>query len=191
VTYADSSVEAYLSAVASAQVAPSAGATTALTGAMAAALCEMVCIHTSESETPARLADAHAELRTHRDRLLALADDDAAAVETVQTAFEAETNADHERAALEAATDIPLDIAETARDVADCAVVVAADGTGNARTDAVVGVTLAQAAVVSAAAIVRDNLGLLDESQFVKSSRRRIQAAESDAAAAVASVTDN
>lgn len=191
VTYAERSVEAFLSDVASPRVAPSAGATTALTGALAASLCEMVCIHTSERETSERLADARSELHDRRERLVSLADADGTAVDEVQTAFEADSDDDHEQAALRTATDIPVQIAEAARDVADCAVVAATDGTQNARTDAVVGVTLARAAVDSAAAIVRDNLALLDDDAFVTETRRRIERAETDVAAAVTSVTGN
>ena len=188
-TYADSSVGEFLSDVASSRVAPSAGATTALTGALAASLCEMVCIHTSGAESSERLADARAKLRDRRERLVALADEDAAAVAEVQTAFESESDDTHEQAALRAATDIPVRIAEASRDVADCAAVVAADGTANARTDAVVGAMLARAAVESAGAIVRDNLGLLDDEAYRRETRRRIGTAERDADAVVASVT--
>ena len=187
-TYAEQTVEGFLSDVASSQVAPSAGATAAFTGSLAAALCEMVCLHTGEAERSDRLADSEAELRNTRDRLLALADEDAAAVDEVQTAFEAETDESHEQAALRTATEIPVQIAEAARDVATCATVVAADGTPNARTDAVVGALIARAAVASAAAIVRANVGLLDEG-FASDVRGRVESAEADADAAVAAVT--
>lgn len=187
-TYAEQSVERFLSNVASPQVAPSAGAVAALTGALGTSLCEMVCLHTSESETSERLATAQAILREHRDLLLTLADEDGTAIDEVQTAFETESDGKHEQAALRTATEIPLRIAEAARDVADSAVVVAEDGTRNARTDAVVGAMLARAAVASAATIVRANLDLLDDDAFMSDVRTRINAAESaadDAAAAL------
>jgi formiminotetrahydrofolate cyclodeaminase len=188
VTYAERSVEEFLAAVASSRVAPSAGATAALTGAMAASLCEMVCHHTSDPSE--RLAAARSELRDHRRLLLALADEDAAAVDEVQTAFDATSDDAHEQAALGSATEIPVRIAEVARDVAECAVVVAAEGTRNARTDAVVGALIARAAVASAAAIVRENVELIEDDEYGREARRRIEAAETDATTAVTSVTD-
>lgn len=187
-TYAEQSVEGFLSNVASPRVAPSAGAVAALTGALGASLCEMACLHTSESETSERLATAQASLRDCRDQLLSLADGDGEAVDKVQTAFEETSDDEHEQAALQAATTVPLRIAETARDVADCAVVVVADGTQNARADAVVGAMIARAAVASAATIVRANLDLLDDDAFVSDVRTRLNAAESAADDAVAAV---
>ena len=188
-TYAEQPIGGFLSDVASSQVAPSAGATAAVTGSLAASLCEMVCLHTSERERTERLVEAAAELRDRREELLTLADEDAAAVDEVQTAFEVDTDDNHEQAALRTATEIPVQIAEAARDIATCATVVAVDGTPNARTDAVVGAIIARAVVASAAAIVRDNIGLLDDDAFVDDVESRLESAEADANAAVAAVT--
>lgn len=187
--FAEQTVEGFLSDVASSQVAPSAGATVAFTGALSASLCEMVCLHTSDAESSERLVDTVAELRDRRDQLLALADEDAAAVNEVQTAFEANTDDDHEQAALQLATELPVRIAERAQDVATCATVVAADGTPNARTDAVIGALIARAAVASASTIVRANIGLLDDDGFASDVRTRVESAEADAEAAVDAVT--
>lgn len=188
--YAERSVEGFLSRVASSQVAPSAGAVAALTGALGASLCEMVCLHTSESARTERLATAESTLRKRRDLLLTLVDEDGAAVEAVQTAFE-DGDDDHEQAALRTATTVPARIAEAAGVVAEQAVVAAADGTPNARTDAVVGATLARAAVASAAAIVRANLELLDDDAFASDVRSRVEGAAADADAAVATVSES
>lgn len=187
-TYAERSIEGFLGDVASSRVAPSAGATAALTGAMAASLGEMVCLHTSDPSE--RLAVVQAELRDRRDLLLALADEDAAAVEEMRAAFEAAEDDGRQRAALRSATDVPVRVAEAAGDVADRATVVAADGTRTARTDAVVSAVLARAVVASAAALVRENVELLDDDEYVREARRRIEAAETDAEAAVTSITD-
>lgn len=188
-TFAEQPIEEYLSNVASSQVVPSAGATAAISGALGAALCEMVCLHTGEAARSERLADTTVELRDLRDQLLTLADDDGAAVDEVQTAFEPETDDTLEQAVLRTATEIPLRIAETASDVATAATVVAADGTPNARTDAVVGATLARAAVASAAVIVRSNTGFLSDDTVVSDIESRVDAAEADAEAAVAELT--
>jgi formiminotetrahydrofolate cyclodeaminase len=185
----EQSVEAFLANVASSQVAPSAGASAAVTGALAASLGEMVCLHTPSAEVSPRLETARADLAARRERLLALAAEDATAVETVQTAFEAESDGDHGPAALRRATEVPVQIAEAAGDVAEAATVVASDGTQNARTDAVVSAHLARAAVVSAAAIVRENVTLLTDETVVKDARARIEAAETATDGAVAAVT--
>lgn len=186
---ATASIEAFLSDVASSQVAPSAGAVTAVTGALAASLCEMVCLHTPAAETSPRLETARTELAARRERLLDLAEEDAAAVDVVQTAFESSSDEDHEQAALRRATAAPLQTAEAARDVAEAAAVVASEGTQNARTDAVVGAHIARATVASAGAIVRENVGLLADEAFVDDARSRVDAAEANAEAAVSTIT--
>lgn len=188
-TYAERSIGGFLSDVASPQVAPSAGAVSALTGALGASLCEMVCLHTSEATRSDRLADAEAILRDRRELLLTLADEDGTAVDEVRTAFEQQSDDDHERQALRRATEIPTGIAEAATDVAEQAVVVAEDGTPNARIDAIVGATLARAAVNAAVTIVRANLDLLADDEFANDIRGRIDAAEADARAAVEAIT--
>lgn len=190
VVTADRSVEEFLSEVASSRVAPSAGAVAAVTGALGASLCEMVCVHTPTAEASPRLADARAELTVLRGRLVELAAEDAAAIEAVKTAFEPSgpSGTEHEQRALRRATEGPVEVAETAREVADVAPVVAAEGTPNARPDAVVGAHLSRAAVVSAGVIVRANLGLVTEEAFVADARERVETAERAADAAVAEV---
>jgi len=188
-TFTEQTIDGFLSGVASSQVAPSAGATAALTGALAASLCEMVCIHTSEAKRSERLAGTEAELRERRGQLLALADEDAAAINEVQAVFETDTDEDQEQVALRTATEIPVRIAERARDVVTCATVVAADGNPNAQADALVGATIARAVVASAAAIVRANVGLLEDDAFVTDVQRRVESAEADANAAAARIT--
>ena len=91
-TFADQPIGEFLDAVASEQVTPSGGAVAPVGGAMGAALCEMVCIHTVDtdgSETAAdELIDVGGALADQRERLLDLADEDAAAVDAVGAAFE-------------------------------------------------------------------------------------------------------
>lgn len=187
---AERSIAEFLGDVASSRVAPSAGAVAAVTGALGASLCEMVCLHTPRAEVSPRLEAAQADLAAGRERLLDLAAEDETAVERVQTAFDTSVESDHEQAALRDATEVPLQVAEAARDVVDAARVVADEGTQNARVDAVVGAHIARAAVVSAVAIVRTNVSLLSDEAFVADVRVRAEAAERDAGAAVAAITD-
>jgi len=176
---AGTTIAEFLAGVASREVAPSAGAVTAVTAASGAALCEMVAIHTSDPS--AALNDAREGLAGDRSELLALADDDAAAVDRVQTAFEADTETDHPQAALKRSTEVPLAIAETCGAVVERAVVVADEGTRNAVVDTVVGARLARTALDSAATIVRANLDLLDDESFVAEVRDRLRDAEATA----------
>jgi formiminotetrahydrofolate cyclodeaminase len=190
--YADSPVGAFLSAVASDRVAPSAGAVTALTGAMAAALAEMVCHHTAADRTTARLEEAREGLAARRARLLELADEDATAVDEVHRAFETDTDttAVAEEQALERATESPVRIADACRDVAEYAAVVSADGTPNAFVDAVVAARIATAAVRAAGDIVRTNCELLDNGEMAADFRRRVADAEATADEALAQASD-
>lgn len=184
-TLPERSIGDFLSTVASRQVTPSGGAVAAVTGAMGAALGEMVCIHTDEStvtaDTAATLREARTEIEASRERLLELAAEDMAAIDEVQTVFEVETDADHEEAALKRATTIPLEIAETCAEILDRAVVVAEHGNPNAHADAVASAHIARAALASTAAIVRTNVGLLDDRAFVADVTDRITTAENAA----------
>lgn len=183
---ADRTIDSFLSGVAASAVAPSAGAVAAVTGSMGAALCEMVAIHTSEPT--ASLTDARHALAADREQLLELADADAAAVDTVQTAFEAGSETDHPQAALQRATAVPLRIAEACATVVEHAVAVAEEGTRNAVVDVAVGARIARTALASAATIVRENLDLIDDESFVTDARRRLDDAEEAADTALTAV---
>lgn len=176
---AGTTIAEFLDGVASRQVAPSAGAVTAVNAASGAALCEMVAIHTSEPS--AALTDAREGLAADRADLLALADEDAAAVDRVQTAFETDTDTDHPQAALERSTEVPLAITETCGTVLERAVVVADEGTRNAVVDTVVGARTVRSALASAATIVRTNLDLLKDEAFVADAEGRLDEAETTA----------
>ncbi|MBV0926203.1 cyclodeaminase/cyclohydrolase family protein [Halomicroarcula limicola] len=183
---ADRTIDSFLSGVAASAVAPSAGAVAAVTGSMGAALCEMVAIHTSEPT--ASLTDARHDLAADREQLLELADADAAAVDTVQTAFEDGSETDYPQAALQRATTVPLRIAEACATVAEHAVAVAEEGTRNAVVDVAVGARIARTALASAATIVRENLDLIDDESFVADARRRLDDAEEAADTALTAV---
>jgi len=174
-TIADGSLSQFLSAVASSAVIPSAGAVTAVGGAAGAALCEMVCLHTVEKdgydEVTDELAEVGEELRDVRHRLLALADEDVAAVEAVQAAPD-------DRKRQKRATEVPLEVAELSLVVLESAAVVAVDGTETARADAVAGGRLACAAICASLVIVRTNRKRVDDEPFLTVCDRRIDEVE-------------
>ncbi|RLM95079.1 cyclodeaminase/cyclohydrolase family protein [Haloarcula sp. Atlit-7R] len=180
-TFADQPIGEFLDGVASGQVTPSGGAVAAIGGAMGAALCEMVCIHTvsadessADSGELAALADA---LTDSRERLLALADKDAAAVDAVGAAFES-GNDDRIQAAAKRSTEVPLETAEVCLDVIEHARTVTAKGRPVAVPDAAVGALLAAAALQASASTVRANLDMIDDESFVAAMKQRADATE-------------
>jgi formiminotetrahydrofolate cyclodeaminase len=135
-----------------------------VTGALAAGLVAMAARFSG-----ARLADS-AEIARQADELraraIALADQDAAAFREVLGAYRRPEDGDGEERqrrivdALDTATRVPLEIAETAAQVAGLAEAVAAGGNPNLRGDTVVAAHLAEASARSAAALVDINVGL-------------------------------
>jgi len=182
VTVADEPIGAFLSAVASEVVTPSGGSVAAVAGAAGAALCEMACLHTVGKEgygdVESELADAGEEFAACRRRLLALADEDVAAVERVGAAFDAPDSGEDPQAAARAATEVPRETAETCLDVLDAAEAVAARGNRNAVADAVTGAFLAGAALRACVWTVRANLETIDDAAFVSETRKRVDGIE-------------
>ncbi len=145
--------------------APSGGAVAAITLASAAGLVAMAARFSSEmtgAEDVARRAD---DLRAE---LVELADEDARAYAAVLEAYRRERDARRSaaiRQALEEAADVPLAVAERAREVGRLGIRVLQEGNRNLRGDAGTAVLLAHGAARSAVLLVRLNvsLGDLDE----------------------------
>jgi len=182
-TFADQTIGEFLDSVASGQVTPSGGAVAAIGGAMGAALCEMVCIHTAGTDeteaAAAELSGVGDTLADRRERLLALADEDAAAVDAVGAAFESGDD-NRIQAASKRSTEVPLETAEVCLDVVEHAGTVTAKGTPVAVPDAAVGALLAAAALQASVSTVRANLDMIDDGSFVAAMEQR--AAEAEAA---------
>jgi formiminotetrahydrofolate cyclodeaminase len=193
-TIADQPIGEFLDGVASAQVTPSGGAVAAVGGAMGAALCEMTCVHTvrgDESDAAAELTATRDTLADRRAQLLALADEDAAAVDAVQAAFESGADDARVQAALERSTTVPMETAETCLDVVERAVTVTARGTPVAVPDAAVGAMLAHAALGGSVSTVRANLDGIADEAFVAEMERRAEEAEAAGEAALSAVLAN
>ncbi|QIO24654.1 cyclodeaminase/cyclohydrolase family protein [Haloarcula sp. JP-L23] len=193
-TLADRTIEEFLESVASDAVTPSGGAAAGVGGAMGAALCEMVCIHTLGTDEHADVADEMTDLRetlaASRRRLLELADDDLTAVDRVQAAFES-GDSDRIQAAAKRSTTVPLETAETCLDVVDAAVTVTAKGTPVAVPDAVAGALFAQAALEASVSTVHANLGTIEDPEFVAEMERRSAETEAAAQEAISQVRAN
>ena len=144
-------------ALASPMPSPAGGSTAAAVGAMAASLVVMVA-HGSPGWDGG--ATVEGEASGLRDRLLALAEEDAAAVAAVLSpASAAGGDAGLRQAALIRASMVPLEIAESCSDVVLLATRAAAEGKRPMRGDAEAAAHLARAAMQVGAAIVELNVG--------------------------------
>jgi formiminotetrahydrofolate cyclodeaminase len=139
---------------------PSGGSASAVAAAMAASLVGLVArASTDWAEAPGVAAQAG----VLRERLLELADADAAAYADALAELRAPAPAGVPRdavigRALARAADAPLEIAEVAADVAELARLAEAEGRADVRPDATVARELAAAAARSAARLVEVNL---------------------------------
>jgi len=195
-TFAEQSIGAFFDDIASAAVTPSGGAVTAIAGASGAALCEMACLHTlgtdPDGEIEAELTSVGDELHSSRRRLLALADDDSAAVDRVQAAFDAPDDDGRDpEAAVKQATEVPLATAEACLGVLEHAEVVTAKTTPSAIADAATGGFLAHGALRGATCIVRTNLETMHDESFVAETARRCDEADRAAGTAIEQVRAN
>jgi formiminotetrahydrofolate cyclodeaminase len=141
--YVDLTVRDFLEAVGERTPAPASGAATAVTGALAAALAELAARFADDEE-------AFGSARELRDRLTALADEDARAYAEFM-----ETRSDEARART---IEVPLAMAEAALEVVRIAEEVERQLDAAVAGDAAAAATLARAAVRSAAELVVVNV---------------------------------
>ena len=161
----DLRVAGLLDAVAAREPAPGGGAVAALATALAAGLVSMA---NRFSGTGAERAE---ELRA---AAAVLADADAAAYDGyLRAARSARASGDRDaaRAALDAATDVPLAVLDVAVEVAQLAAAVAADGNQRLRGDATAAVLMASGAAEIAAVLVRENVGAGDSRAVLAAAR--------------------
>jgi formiminotetrahydrofolate cyclodeaminase len=151
---ADRQLAELLGDVAARTPAPGAGCTAAWSGALAAALLEMVAAYTGMEEIVARAAELRAELLAAGEQELH-AYDPVLAVRRLPA--DDPTRAQKLRAALTQASDAPRTIARAAAEVAELAAAVAGDARPDVRGDALAGELLAQAAARAAAVLVETN----------------------------------
>jgi formiminotetrahydrofolate cyclodeaminase len=157
---ADSSLRELLGRVAAGGPGPSGGACAAWACALGAGLVELAAgvtlRHPECGEVHARMLELRARARELRDRASALADRDVAAYAAVLEARHADDGSLD--VALSAAADVPLEVAETAAEVAGLAGEVSRTGAEALRGDAIAGAELAGAAARAAAELVAINL---------------------------------
>lgn len=178
----------YLDTLAAEQPAPGGGSATGLVGAVAAALVSMVARYTvgrpkfAEAETQVRAALDEAEAL--RERLMALAEEDAAAYEAVAAARKRPRKTDAEKAARRAAVQDatraavtpPLEMAAACRRALELSGIVAHHGNHLLASDAGVAVLFSEAALRASAINVRVNLASIDDAAFTAQAEARLHA---------------
>lgn len=171
-------VERLLEALEEPMPSPAGGSAAAVAAASAASLVRLVALASAEWPE-ARGVAAQAAVR--RDRLVELADADAAAfaaaLEALREAKEAGRSA-RLGAALALAADVPLAIAEAAGDVVALAGLAASEGRPELRPDAVVARELAAAATRASAVLVEVNLATQPGDERTARAAAAVEAAE-------------
>jgi methenyltetrahydrofolate cyclohydrolase len=168
-------------AISSAEAVPGSGWVAGVSAGLAAAL---VAKSAARSESWSGSEGARAQALELRDRLLALAGQDARAYERALTALERRDSGLGR--ALTKAADVPLAIAETAADVALLAAEAAERGDGSARADASAAAFLAAGAARAAARLVEVNLASVAEDERVRRAHRAAEAGDDAAKSALA-----
>lgn len=197
-SFAVSSIEDFLSEVAGGTATPGGGAVAAITGATGAALGEMVCNLTVDKagyeDVAEELAEIGSELGSLRTRLLALADEDSAAFDSLMAAYKTPESEGRKAAIEEAskqATTVPLETAEACLLVLEHATTVTELGNENAVTDGGTGALLTHAALEAALYNVQINLATIDDETFIAETAERAATIEDAADEALASVRSN
>ena len=197
-TFANQTISEFLENVASATVIPSGGAVAAVGGATGAALCEMVCIHTIGKDGYANvereLATVRDELGEHRRQLLELAEEDSAAVDALQEAFQTSDREDDGQTveqAARSAVEAPLEVAETCLSIVEHAIVITEKGNQNAIADVGTGAFFAHAALQSSLVTRQVNRELIENATFLAEIERRSTEIDDSATRAFEQVKEN
>jgi len=182
----DLSVEDFSQQLAAGQPTPGGGSAAALVGALGAGLVSMVCNYTVGREKYADVEMRGVLARTEelRAQLGRAVEEDVAAYGSYADAQTLPRETDEEKAARDAALDaalrestlVPLAVAERSAEVLELAVRAAELGNRFLISDAAVGAELAGAARASAELNVRLNLGGIEDEEFARACRDRLEA---------------
>ncbi|HEX8997926.1 MAG TPA: cyclodeaminase/cyclohydrolase family protein [Ktedonobacterales bacterium] len=173
----EQSISAFTEALGSGAPTPGGGAASALVGALAAALAEMVARFTVGRKAYLSVAPAAEEIVRKAERarlaLQALVAEDELAFRSVSAAYKRPQTTDEERserdaaiqAALLLAMQPPMSVVHTARDVVALALSIAEIGNQTVLSDAACAATLGEAAARSAALNVLANVALMHDAE--------------------------
>jgi formiminotetrahydrofolate cyclodeaminase len=190
------SVHEFIEILASPTPTPGGGTAAAIAGAMGAGLLMMVAglprTRGNADDERAALAPARDTLAAARKALEHLADRDSHAFEAVMAAYRLPKGTDDEKAArkaavgaaLEQASDVPLDTLRRAVEALEVGATVARLGNPSASSDVLVGVGLLLAAAEGAAANVRVNLAGIGNTAYAAAAAGELERLMARAAAA-------
>ena len=175
-------VEPFIEQLAAPVAAPGGGSAAAASGAMAAALGVMVASMSRGKKAyvqyERQISEAISRLGQIREELKASIDADADAFNSVMAAYEnAKESSDSDGvidAALKQATNVPLGVAERAREVAGIVELLRPITSPNMKSDLVTAAALAKAAIEGALANVEINLESLKDVDFATQVRKRL-----------------
>ncbi|HXW91218.1 MAG TPA: glutamate formimidoyltransferase [Terriglobales bacterium] len=175
-------IEPFLEQLAAPTPVPGGGSASAASAAMAAGLASMVASRSRGKKAylshERELSEAIARLAQVREELKADIDRDAEAFSTVLRAYQQGKDAANGdqliAAALAQATNVPLSVAEKAREVAAIAAKLGPITNPNMKSDLTSAVALAEAAITGALANVEINLESLQDARFASEVRRRV-----------------
>lgn len=190
---ANLTVKEFLAVTAANTPVPGGGSISALNGAIATALTEMVAQLTIGKK---KYADYDGQMRaiaveaaTIRERLIELIDKDSEAYNRVFSAFKLPKETENEQVArnheiqeaTKEAARIPMQVAEEVGSVMETIIYVAKKGNQNAVTDACVAMMAARTCVLGALLNVRINLSSIKDESFVAQMKKQADHLEAEA----------
>lgn len=190
---ADLTIKGFLAETAGSAPVPGGGSISALNGAIATALTEMVANLTIGKkkyvEVEGQMKVIATEAALIRERLIHDIDRDSEAYDRVFAAFKLPKETDEEKAerariiqdATKVAAQVPMDVAEEVASVMETIIYVAHKGNRNAVTDACVAMMTARTCVLGALLNVRINLSSIEDEAFVKRMKSKADQLESEA----------
>jgi len=178
-------VEPFVEQLAAPTAAPGGGSASAAAAAMAAGLAAMVASMSRGKKAylqyEAQLSATLARLSSLREELKTAVDADAESFKSVMKAYKEAKTATDERsgeemieAAVKQATEVPLGVAEKAREVAQIVKSLEPITNPNMKSDLTTALALAGAAITGALANVEINLASLKDQAFVAEVRKRV-----------------
>lgn len=191
--YADLTIKGFLAETAGNAPVPGGGSISALNGAIATALTEMVANLTlgkkKYAEVEGQMKTIAVEAAMIRERLIRDIDRDSEAYERVFAAFKLPRDTEEQMAvrdqsiqeATKEAARVPLRVAEEVASVMETIIYVAHKGNRNAVTDACVAMMAARTCVLGALLNVRINLSSIHDETFVQMMTAKADFLESEA----------
>ncbi len=183
----------FISATASGEPVPGGGSVSALCGALAAALGEMVGSLTigkkKYADVQPQMEHIVEKLSPISKHLTAAVDLDSDAYDQVMQAYKLPKDTDEQKdarniaiqRALKHAASVPMTVAETAASILPMLEELAAKGNSNAITDAYVATLCARSAVLGACANTRINLLSIHDEAFVREMMKKVLLVEREA----------